>query len=168
MRGVVTLGGNTEPPLVPEPPAPAVTSPVLLAFAVVVLAAAPPVLVVLDVSVVLFTAGPSVLLELVPPVLLAMPVELGPAADVAAEALAIVLAPDVDEPVVALELVLVFVPVEVSELAVRSDPEQASTHAHARAALAPHTKRRGLSVHERVGFNVSSAPPMFDRRAQAV
>lgn len=147
MRGVVTFGGKTEPPLVPDPPAPAVAPPVLLAAAVVLLAVAllavaPPVLVVFGVAVVLLTEVPSVLLELVPPVLLAT---------------LVVVLPDVGEPCVVLELLLEVVAVDVACVVSASNPEHASMLAHASTTPVLDARCARTSLHGDVGFNALAA-----------
>lgn len=158
MRGVVTLGGNTDPPLVPEPPAPPE-----LALELEALVAEPPVPVVFGVPVAPLVELLLVALELAPPVPLPFVAPVVPGAvvpdPVVAEVTAVVAleAPLViEEPSVVLvlavlvwELVLPLVSaawVAVSPLAGESDPAQAIVPVHTRAVPRKNKKRSEVAI----------------------
>jgi len=140
MRGVVTPGGNTEPPEVPDPPAPSL----------VALELVPPAPVLVSVAVVELPEVSLAALALAPPVSLAVPVVPELLLDPVAAAVELEAPLVVDAPAVVL-VVLLPLPLlllaaedwlEVSPLSSESDAEQATALVHRMAA----PRRRVLEV----------------------
>lgn len=128
MRGVVTPGGNTEPPVAPDPLALLVVALELEALVVV-----PPAPVLVSVAVVRFSEVLLVAVLLEPPVPFVAPVVFEPLVDTVVAAVVLDTAPVVDDPdvvaVVPVALLLLLASVawlEVSPLGFESDAEQAT------------------------------------------